>query len=231
MRYQAALVAGGAGTRMRGFRDEPKALLPVRGRPLIEHTLELLKNAGFDDLFLCLGHGAQALRERLGDGSRLGLRLDYRVELSPRGTAGAVADLGGAIRHDLLIVYGDLFVAMELKLLLESHAAHDAEATLVIRRTDHPEDSDLVELEPGGRVRRIGRRAAGLAGDLGCAAVWVVRPRLLARVPADRPSDFARDLFPAAVARGERIMGYLTEEPVLDIGTPERYRAFVGSTA
>lgn len=223
MVIQAAILAGGQGLRMRGLDPGPKALLPVKGKPLLEHQLERLKKAGFDEVILCLGYRAEDVRRRFADGARWGLRLDYRVETVPRGTAGAVRDLG--IKGDLLVVYGDLYIEMDFKPLIDFHESHAGAATLVVRRTDHPQDSDLAEVAPDGRIAAIGR-SGRVSGDLACAAVWVVRPRLAERAPADRPSDFGRDVFPAALAAGERLMAYRTEAVVADVGTPERYRAF-----
>jgi NDP-sugar pyrophosphorylase family protein len=223
---QAAVLAGGEGRRMRALSSGPKGLLPLGGKPILARQLEWLAGAGVRDVTLCLGYGADAIRDYCGDGARWGVRLDYRVETVPRGTAGAVADLGDRVRGDLLIVYGDLYVAMDCARLLAFHASHSACATLVVRRTDHPHDSDLVVTDPDGRVRAFGRLGSGkVSGDLACAAIWVARPSMLRLVPADRPTDFARDIFPKALEAGETLMAYLTDEPVLDVGTPERYAA------
>jgi len=230
---QAAILAGGQGTRMRLFTREPKALLPVSGRPLMAHQLEWLKKSGFQTIFLCLGYGAERIREVFGDGSAYGVRLHYSVESAPRGTAGAVRDLPGAVDHDWLVVYGDLIVSVDAPALHEAHRAGGAAATMVVRPTDHPEDSDLADVSGDGTVSWVGRfdSAPPVSGArLGCCAVWALRGSLLARVPLDRPSDFARDLFPAAIAAGEAMRAFRVEEGVLDIGTPERYRRFIEET-
>lgn len=214
---------------MRSFTREPKALLPVRGEPLLAHQLHWLKRSGFSEVFLCLGFGADRIREAFGDGSAYGLRLRYRVESQPRGTAGAVRDLPGAFDGDWLVVYGDLIVSLDAGALLDAHRAGGAAATVVVRPTDHPEDSDLAEVGGDGRITWIGRSGrppAGSAPRLGCCAVWAIRGSLLRRVPETRPSDFARDLFPAALAAGESLRAFRIENGVRDLGTPERYRRF-----
>lgn len=217
----AAIVAGGRGLRMRPATDAlPKPMLPVRGKPLLEHQLDWLRASGITRVRMCLGYKAEAVRSYFGDGSRWGVALTYHVEREPRGTAGCLKDAG--LTGTTLVVYGDLWVSMDAARLLAFHAEHGAEATLVLRRTDHPHDSDLAELD-GWRVTRVGR---GGAGDLGLAAVWVVEPRLLELAPADRPSDFGRDVFPAALAAGRTLAGYVTDEKVVDLGTPERLERF-----
>lgn len=222
---QAAIVAGGEGLRMRAVSALPKPLLPVGDRPLVERQLDWLTAAGFSDVFLCLGYRPDEFRERLGDGSRWGLKLHYRVEASPRGTAGAVADLKPS--EDLLVVYGDLFVELDCARLLAFHEERGAAATLVARKTDHPYDSDLVAAD-GERALRVYRAQPGEPVDaLALAAVWVVSPRLLALAPRDRPSDFGREVFPRALAAGLPLAVYRTDERVLDLGTPERREAFL----
>jgi mannose-1-phosphate guanylyltransferase len=221
---QAAIIAGGEGTRMRSVSSQPKAMLPILGKPLLAHQLEWLKSAGFKNIFLCLGYGAERIRDHFQDGSSLGLSLEYRIEARTRGTAGAVKDLEPELERDLLVVYGDLFIRMDCLKLLDFHARHQGLATIVARRTDHPEDSDLLETAADGRVLKVAR---GLATDLACAAVWVVRKGLLAYAPKDGPSDFARHVFPKAVSAGETLMAYRTDELVADVGTPARHGAVI----
>lgn len=227
MPVKAAILAGGKGMRMRSVSETPKVLLPLGGKPILVHQLEWLRRSGFSEVFLCLGHQSDVIREALGDGSRYGLNIIYQVEKQPRGTAGAARDLAIAGGDDLLVVYGDLFVDIDCHGLLDFHASHDGVATVVVRHTDHPEDSDLAVVDADGRIEAVGRTERdGITSDLGCAAIWVVRPALLERVPDEGVVDFARDVFPAAAAAGDKLMAYKTDERVLDVGTPARYEAF-----
>lgn len=215
---------------MSSYSNTPKVLLPLGDKPILVHQLEWLKSSGFSEVFLCLGHRADVIQQALGDGSRYGLRIDYRVEDKARGTAGAVKDLEASLTGDLLVVYGDLFVNIDCRKLLEFHASHDGVATLMVRHTDHPEDSDIAEVDKDGRILAVGRLNTGdVSGDLGCAAIWVIRRALLERVPTEQPSDFARDIFPEAARSGDKLMAYVTSESVMDVGTPKRYEKFLQS--
>jgi len=228
---QTAIVAGGLGTRMRSVSEQvPKFMLPVGDKPLLEHQLLWLKNSGVSEVFLCLGYQAKSVSDYFGDGSRWGLRLSYQVEAVPRGTAGAVRDLGDKVSGDLLVVYGDLYVAMNCEKLKAFHARHkEAAGTLVVCPTDHPFDSDLVKTE-GDKITGFFRPKEGDAFEnLACAAIWIVRPSLFDSIPQDRPSDFGRDIFPQAVARGQTLAAYRTDETVADVGTPDRRQAFLES--
>lgn len=220
-------MAGGRGVRMRPATDLlPKPMLPVAGKPILEHLLAWLTRSGFREASLCLGYKAEAIEAHFGDGSRFGLKLDYQVETEPRGTAGCVRDLGPKLKGDALVVYGDLFVDMDCRKFLDFHRGHEGSATLVVRESDHPLDSDLVRLE-GDRIKAFYRAQPGRPYDnTACAALWVVRRPLLDLVPADRASDFGKDVFPAALQAGQKLLAYRTAEEVLDVGTHERAAAF-----
>ncbi|MBI5241986.1 MAG: nucleotidyltransferase family protein [Elusimicrobia bacterium] len=224
---QAVIVAGGRGERMRPWSDGmPKLMLPVLGKPLLEHQLGWLKRSGVARAVMCLGYKAEAVREHFGDGSRWGVALDYCVEASPRGTAGCVKDAWGKVKGDALVVYGDIFVDISLKDLLSCHERNQAAATLVLAETDHPYDSDLVRAE-GERVTGFYRAQPGEpCAPLAAAAVWVVTGALMGIVPADQPSDFGRDIFPAALRKGLALAGFKTKDLIADLGTPERLAAF-----
>lgn len=224
----AAILAGGRGERMRPATDAcPKPMLPIGGKPLLEHQLDWLRRSGVSEVFLCLGYKAEVVRAHFGDGSRWGMKLRYSVESSPRGTAGAVRDLGDWGGEDLLVVYGDLFVSMDCAGLMEFHRTRPGASTLVVWNTDHPHDSDLARVE-NDRITGFYRDdKAAPPGQLALAAIWVVRRSLLDLVPADRPSDFGRDVFPRALERGMVLNAYRTDETVEDVGTFERRERFL----
>ena len=203
--------------------DLPKPMLPFAGKPILERLIVALVASGWREIHLSLGYRPEAVTSYFGDGSRWGASLRYHVEASPRGTAGAIADLRPAIGDDMLIVYGDLYVYMKLSKFADFHAARpQAAASLVLIDTDHPFDSDLARLD-GERLTGFYRAKPGEPHEpIALAAVWAVRGPLLDLVPRDRPSDFGRDIFPEAVKRGLDLRGYRTAETLSDLGTPER---------
>ncbi len=227
---EPVIVAGGRGLRLGAFTEHmPKPMLLVEGKPLLEHQLAWLKAQGFGHALMALGYKAEAVQAHFGDGARFGIRLSYHVEKEPRGTAGCVKDLAPALRGDALIVYGDLFPEFELAPFIAFHEKDPkAAATLVVWDSDHPYDSDLARLE-GDRLTGFYRAKPGEPVGPALAALWIVRKPLLELAPADRPSDFGRDVFPEAVRRGLTLRAYKSQERLADLGTPERVEAFLAS--
>lgn len=220
----AVIVAGGRGERMGpATRSLPKPMLPFGGKPILEHLVARLAAAGWREIHLSLGYRPEAVEAHFGDGARWGVKLHYHVEKTPRGTAGAVADLRPALGDDMLVVYGDLYTDMDFRRFAAFHEARPSSAaSLVLINTDHPFDSDLARLQ-GERLTGFYRAQPGEPYEpAALAAVWAVRGPLLDLVGADRPSDFGRDIFPEALRRGLELSAYRTAETLADLGTPER---------
>jgi histidinol-phosphate phosphatase family protein len=230
---QAILLAGGAGTRLRDrLGDLPKPMIPIAGRPLLEHQVELARQYGFTELVFFVHHRADLIEGHFGDGSKWGVRIRYVVEREPLGTAGAVlAGLSG-LAETFLVLYGDTMVNVDLERLWQTHARSGAAATLLLHPNDHPLDSDLVEMAPDGRVTAFHNRPhpPGVwRQNLVNAALYVLERRPLeefkAGLTATAPAqlDFGRDVFPGLLQRGAKLLGYNSPEYIKDIGKPERY--------
>ena len=223
---RAVVVAGGEGRRMREFEPEaPKPLIEVGGRSILEHQIRLLRRYDVADVHLTVrACDEAAFRERIGTGERFDVRLHYHAESEPLGTAGGVRSLLDSPGEDLLVFYGDVMVNMDLEALVRFHRVCRAAATLVVHPTDHPLDSDLVELEPDGRIRAVRPkpRAAGEEyRNCGNAALYVFAKEAASFI-SNGPNDFIRDVFPRALEAGAALFGYRTREYLKDTGTPER---------
>jgi D,D-heptose 1,7-bisphosphate phosphatase len=220
----AVIIAGGKGTRL-GLPDLPKPMAPLLGKPLLEYQIELLAAAGITDITILAGHLAEKITAHFGDGGRWGVNIRYLIEEIPLGTAGAVRQLAGQLTGDFLVLYGDVFVDMDLSALIAWHRAEACLGSLVVHPNDHPRDSDLVAADPDGRIRAFLSKPhpEGLwCRNLVNAALYVLSPAVLPFIPADRPSDFGKDVFPAVLAAGGSLRAYATPEYLKDMGTPER---------
>jgi len=225
---QAVILAGGRGTRLQALLgDLPKPMVPIGGKPLLEHLLDLCRRHGYAEVLLLVGYRAECIQAHCGDGSRWGLRVSYEVEREPRGTAGAVLAAMPRLAERFLVLYGDELVNVDLDRLERAHAGAQAAATLLLHPNDHPLDSDLVEVDGRGWITTFHRRPHPpdrLFQNLVNAALYVIeRATLEPWKEVGGALDFGHDVFPAMLERGGRLLGYRSPEYVKDIGTPERY--------
>src|SRR3954471_14661942 len=115
-------MAGGEGTRLRPLTsNQPKPMVPIVGKPCIEHIIELLKKHGFDDVIITLAFLPQAIRSYFGDGEGLGVNIEYSVEESPLGTAGSVRLAGDKLDETFLVISGDALCDFDLGALVQFH--------------------------------------------------------------------------------------------------------------
>jgi histidinol-phosphate phosphatase family protein len=223
---QVAILAGGLGTRLQARTGGlPKPMAPILGKPVLEHLVELCGRNGFDRIALLVHHRHETISEHFGDGSRWGVRLSYHVETEARGTAGALHDALDGLDDRFLVLYGDTYADIDLNAFWRAHAARPAAATLLLHPNDHPQDSDLVEIDDDGAVLALhpyphdGRILPNLVN----AAMYIMERGLIAdMLPPAGKADIAKHVFPAILARGQALRGYVTPEYIKDMGTPER---------
>ena len=230
---QVAILAGGMGTRLRERTGNtiPKPMVPVLGKPLLEHQILLCKYNGFKDIALLVHHQHEAISSYFGDGSIFGVRLNYVLEETPRGTAGAIRD---ALRHlspTFLVLYGDTFLDVDLIKLWRAHEVSKANATLFLHPNDHPQDSDLVQVDRFGRILSIhgyphpeGHTYRNLVN----AGLYAFsKENLLDFLPESGSADLAKNTFPAMLNAGLSLASYISPEFIKDLGTPTRLDAVI----
>ncbi len=224
---QAAILAGGAGTRMGKLSETiPKPMLPIGGKPILEHQVELLKASGITDITLCLRHLSPVIEEHFGDGSRWGVKINYSLEDKPLGTAGCLRNAFPGADREILVLYGDVMVWMDLREMIRRHRHSGADAILAVHSNDHPFDSDLLETDENMRVIKIHPKPhpeGAWLPNLTNAAVYVLGPELLKIIPSEQATDCARDIFPEALRQGIHLQAYRTAEYIKDAGTLQRY--------
>ncbi len=228
----ALILCGGKGKRLRALLgvDLPKPMMDVCGRPLLSYHIELLRQQGVSDVILCTGHLSQVIEDQFGDGERFGMRLRYTREARALGTAGALAQVPFELAETFFVLYGDVFVNVDLQRMAEFHLAKGGEATLAVHPSEHPYDSDLVEADPE-TDRIIGFPGRPERGEefinLTSAALYVMNRSIVPHIAPDVASDFVLDIFPARLAAGADLYAYRTDEYIHDMGTPDRYARVV----
>jgi D,D-heptose 1,7-bisphosphate phosphatase len=225
---QLVILAGGKGTRLKDrLGDLPKPMIPIAGKPLLEHQIELARAHGFTDVLLFVHYRADLIQKHLGDGSGFGLRLRYIVETEPLGTAGATLAGFEHLAERFAMMYGDTMVNVDLTRLWTAHEKSGADATLFLHPNNHPLDSDLVEMDAADWITAFHNRPHSkdkFFQNLVNAGLYIFERRALDPWRGNKQAlDFGKDLFPAMLRRGAKLLGYNSPEFIKDIGTPARY--------
>ena len=222
---QAVILAGGKGTRI-GNKRIPKVMINIGEIPILQHQIELLRTSGVTDVILCVKHLSEKVREHFGDGKRFGVHITYSEENEFLGTAGAVKFAEKKIRNDFILLYGDVMLNMDFEKLVNYHKNKKGIATLVVHESDHPYDSDLVEIDSENKVKKfLGKPKPGQKfRNLTNAAVFVLNSSILKHIPENKFCDFSKDIFPKLIEKNIPMYGYVTDEYVKDTGTPERLK-------
>ena len=224
---KAVILAGGEGRRLRSVTGElPKPMAPILGVPVMERIVKLLRDQGFHDLCAALCYRPEVIQAHFGDGTRFGVRMEYRVQAEPIGTAGSVLacrDFWG--KEDFLMMSGDAMCDFDLRRLFERHRASGAAVTMALHPNAEPLQYGLVLLDRAGRVRHFVEKPdwPHVVTNLVSTGIYVLSPRAMAYVPEGQTFDFAKHLFPMLLQSGEVIQGVPMEGYWQDIGTPRAY--------
>lgn len=225
---KAIVMAGGQGSRLQPLTlTRPKPMVPVANRPVMAHILEWLRGHGFSEVLVTLHYRADDIRRAFGDGRSHGLKITYRVEEKPLGTAGSVKYAEDWIANEpFLVASGDALTDLDLGALQRLHRQSGAWLTLGLKRVPDPSQYGVVELDEQGRVVRFQEKpGAGRAfSNLANTGIYCVEPEVLERVPGGHSYDWSRDVFPQLLAEGLPLYGHCLDGYWCDIGSMNAYR-------
>jgi mannose-1-phosphate guanylyltransferase/phosphomannomutase len=224
---RAVVMAGGEGTRLRPLTsNQPKPMVPIVGKPCMEHILELLREHGFEDVVITVAFLPQAIRSYFGDGESLGLNIEYSVEESPLGTAGSVRLASDRLDDTFLVISGDALCDIDLEKIVEFHKEKGAAVTIGLKSVENPLEFGIVVTDEDGRVERFLEKPSWgqVFSDTINTGIYVLEPEVLRHIPTDRPYDFSKELFPLLLEMGRPIYGYVCEGYWQDIGNLDQYR-------
>lgn len=221
---QALILAGGEGTRLRPLTSTiPKPVVPLVGRPFIAYMLEWLRRHGVDDVILSCGFLAGGVRDVLGDGEGLGVRIRYVEEPRPLGTGGALRFASDLLDDRFLMLNGDVLCDLDLTAQIARHERTGARATLALVGVEDPSAYGLVRLRGDDGVAQFVEKPSSdqIDTNLINAGVYVLGRDVLELLEPDVPASIERDVFPRLV--GDGLFGFRAQGYWLDIGTPARY--------
>lgn len=225
------IMAGGRGTRIAElFPNIPKPLIPVDGMPILEREIRSLARQGFDDIILTVGYLADKIISYFGDGSKLGVKIDYFVEKTPLGNAGALFRLRDKIGVEpFLLLNADAAFDVDFNRMIAFHRQHGGLVTLFTHPNSHPYDSGLIIADKDGKVERWLSKEDDRPqwyDNRVNAGLHVIDPKVLdqlaRKVDLDKKVDLDRQLLKPLCGTGEMYC-YDSPEYVKDMGTPERF--------
>ena len=226
---KAVIMAGGEGTRLRPITlGLPKPMVPLLGRPVMEHIIGLLKRHGITDICVTLQYMPEVVQSWFGDGAELGVRLTYFVEREPLGTAGSVKNCMSHLgEDDFLVISGGCRVRSDLSAAMGFHRASRADATLVLYRHPEPLEYGLVLTDDTGRVERFIEKSgwSQVFTNTVNTGIYLLTRRAMDRVPEGRACDFGKDLFRRFWRSGAPLYGHIADGYWCDMGDCGAYLA------
>lgn len=212
------IMAGGKGTRLRPHTENcPKPLLPVAGKPMLEHIIERAKLDGFTRFVLAIHYLGHMIEAHFGDGKHLGVQIEYLKEESPLGTAGALGLLNPPPDAPFVVTNGDVITDIHYGELLDFHIRYKAAATMAVRVHEWQHPFGVVQMQG---VEIVGFEEKPIARSHINAGVYALEPTALSVLTAEAHCDMPA-LFERLQAAAQRTVAYPMHEPWLDVGRPD----------
>jgi dTDP-glucose pyrophosphorylase len=212
------IMAGGRGTRLYPLTSNvPKPMLPIRGKPILEHIIERAKNEGFIHFILAIHHLGHIVETYFGDGSNLGVNIEYLREDYPLGTAGALTLLDPLPSAPIIVTNGDVITDVHYGQLLDYHIQNDAIATMAVGLQEWQNSFGVVEIV-GNEI--VNYKEKPISQNFINAGVYVLEPKVINFLPRFTSSDMPT-MFEIAIQNKMKVIAYPIHESWTDIGRPD----------
>ncbi len=233
---EAILLVGGKGTRLRPLTvHTPKPMVPAAGVPFLTHQLARARAAGVEHIVLATSYLAEVFEPHFGDGSSLGLHIEYVTEDEPLGTGGAIRNVAPRLTsgpdEPVLIFNGDILTGLDIRALAAEHATSGADVSLHLTRVEDPRAFGLVPTDSTGRVTAFLEKPQTpqeIVTDQINAGAYIFRRSVIDTIPTGRAVSVERETFPGLLSSGAHLQGMVDSTYWLDLGTPQ---AFVRGSA
>jgi mannose-1-phosphate guanylyltransferase len=224
----AIVLVGGQGSRLRPLTEStPKPMLPVAGVPFLTHLLLRARAAGIDHVVLSTSYKAEVFSDHFGDGSALGLDLEYVQETDPLGTGGGIRNVVSCLRaaaHEPVVIFnGDVLSGHDVAGQVAAHVDSGAAVTLYLTEVADPRRFGIVPTDADGRVTAFVEKNDNPVTNQINAGCYVFRRDVIDAIPAGRPVSVERETFPALLGAGAHVQAWVESAYWLDLGTPESF--------
>ncbi len=227
---KALILAAGEGTRLRPLTETtPKVMVPIGGKPALEHIIALCRKHGIVELALNLHYLPDQITDYFGDGSKFGVKIRYLHEAELSGDAGPIKKLEDYFEDTFLVMTGDNLTTVDLTKMAEFHRQKWGLATVAVVQDDDRESikrRGCVLLGDDGKISRFEEKLARPFSNLVSGHIWIFENRIFDYIPRDRHYMIGYQLVPELFRSNEPIYGHLlsNNEYLEDFGTIERYQ-------
>lgn len=222
---KAIVLVGGEGTRLRPYTLElTKAMLPIKGKPMVMHALDLLKSHGVTEIVMAIGYKGEQIKEYFGDGSKFGLEIKYVEEKTPLGTAGPLRMAKKYLTETFFIVWGDILSKIDLSDFMYFHKNNEGLATVALTTVNDPSRYGVAELK-GSMIKQFVEKPKkeDAPSNLINSGLAIMEPEIIEKyIPKKGKAMVEYDVYPK-LARENKLYGYPFSGQWFDTGTHEAY--------
>ncbi len=224
---KAVVMAGGEGSRLRPLTiRRPKPMVPIAGKPVMEHILHLLKRHGITEVIVTVQYLASNIEDYFGNGSQFGMRITYSREDIPLGTAGSVKNAEEQLTEPFLVISGDALTDYDLTALIKYHNEKKSLATLLLAHVHNPLEYGVIITNEDGHIAQFLEKPSWgeVFSDTINTGIYVLHPQIFTYFEKQKPFDFSQELFPYMLKKGDPIYGYVAPKGYwCDVGSLGEY--------
>jgi len=223
--------AGGEGKRLQSVvEDIPKPMINVKGKPILHHLVDWAKQFSINEIVMMLGYKSEKIIQYFKDGSEFGIPIKYSVEPYPLGSGGPLRYAKNQIDSTFVYISGDLSCEVDLNKMLDFHKKNNSDITVFLHKSSHPLDSDILQIDSNNRITKFVSKHENHegTGDLSNAGLCIIEPKII-DLMTEEVFNFENYLYPKILQGGFKMVGYVTDEMIYDIGTRERLKAIIES--
>lgn len=211
------ILCGGEGTRLRPYTyDNPKPMLMIKGKPILQYIIEFLKKNGYTEYVLTIGYMKEKIMHYFGDGSNFDVKIQYKIEDEPLGTAGSIKNLN--IKNTFMVVMGDALIDFNVQEMIKEHKNKKHIATVGLKKHTTKIEYGVAKTEKGIITQFLEKPNIESMVNTG---IYIFEPRIFDFIK--EKEDFAKNVFPRLIEKGEKINTFEIKGSWTDIGRKEDY--------
>lgn len=222
---KAVILAGGQGTHLRPYTYEiPKALLPIKSKPLLEYLIKNLKKNGINEIIICIGYLGEKIKKYFGNGEKFGVKISYSEEKQTLQTGGAILQIKDRLKNQaFLVIYGDTLSNIPLRDLVNFHEQQQTLATITLIATGNPTLYGQLKLHGTKLVDFFqNKKISSVKSYLVNCGIYVFNSKIFDYFPKDKKSFLLEDVIENLI-KDKKISGFVFEGQWFDVGDPKNY--------